>query len=65
MLSFNLQTIFSRWVLYAHLTDEETETLRNLLVCMKSGSHSHWEIDLGFFFFFFLVVKTHNIKLTT
>ena len=53
MLSFNLQTIFSRWVLYAHLMDEETETLRNLLVCMKSRSHSHWEIDLGFFFSFF------------
>ena len=26
MLSFNPQIIFSRWVLYAHLTDEETET---------------------------------------
>ena len=63
MLSFNPQIIFLRWVLYAHLTDEETETkkfagLYEVKVTQPLG-------DLSRIFLFLLaVVKTHNIKLT-
>ena len=63
MLSFNPQIIFLRWVLYAHLTDEETGTkkfagLYEVRVTQPLG-------DLSRIFLFLLaVVKTHNIKLT-